>query len=245
MNKVLLLIVLFNFSVKGQNGSEKQVLYSGDQQVKLSKKYKFYLNKEYRQIKFNVTLQIDEPLDSIHIDTLGLLSLNEFKRKYPRIDSIQFFSDKVIGYEWYYKEFIFEKKGKWIPFFASDVREQVRAQKIYNKIESFNLKWNYEDDWEPFESVNIKLNINKEENSITYYLFDLIKGNVNQFAFFSEEGQPQLILKKDGKFQLILMFFKEEKIFCAKKSFLANRSKQLNFEFKEIMENELESFFKK
>lgn len=71
-------------------------VFHGNAQKNQAKEYLFYVSKEYRQIKFNVELQIDEPLDSIAIDALGRLSLNDFKKKHPKIDSIQFFWKKQL-----------------------------------------------------------------------------------------------------------------------------------------------------
>lgn len=111
-------------------------------------------------------------------------------------------------------------------------------------IDIFDLDWNYKEAWETsYETVEVNFDINQKE-TITYYVFDVINETVEPFNFFTNSLTRQLNLRKGGKFKLILLFFKDDKIFCSKELIDADISKEIKFKFEEIHESQLESYFR-
>ncbi|KZS39839.1 hypothetical protein AWE51_09330 [Aquimarina aggregata] len=235
MKSLLLSLLIIPFLVNGQSIPIDQKTHN-----EVNKKYQFYISTRYSQIQYNKELQIDEPVDSIVIDTVGSLSINEFKQKYPKLDSIKFSSKEAIAYKWF--SLVYVKKWKETP--VSFMRSVAKKRRIYEKIDNLLLNWkkveqNYEN------QVGIELKLDRDIKYISYYIFDTINKTLVQYDTLGDTSKTAYVhLNKDKQFLLIVFDIQEDEMFYARRYINSHEDQEIQLSFKEVKIDELEYCFK-
>lgn len=207
------------------------------------KKMHFFLNKKYSQIIYNEKLKIDEPLDSIVVDSLGLYSIKDFKQQYPQLDSIQFSLDIATAYQLFNKSYSSSNETGWDLVATSKIRRIRKELRIYERIEDMLIDWKSPEPTNKIEyAVGVKLISDVDLSTMSFYALDITKHTLIRFGL--DKGNIQHCnLNKNRQFLLVLFDIKGDNIICARKYINTDQPKEIQLSFKEIPLNDLESCF--
>ena len=196
--------------------------------------------KKYFSIFYTLASQLDSTLtrdygidvveDYFISDTLGYLTLNEYKLKHPKTDSIYFVNDTLSNLKSWrnYKDFL------------SDISQyQIITQSFYNSIEIEKLGWINIDQFTPEEEkVVIKLSFKPNIEIVQTFLID--QRNNTLVSFYKDE----LIIPINRSFHFICFGINDGSYYAYKKSVRFNKNGEYLVDFKKVKKNQLKSILK-
>lgn len=197
--------------------------------------------KKYLSLHYYLETIIDEELSSRYggvttydelyaIDTLGILSLQEYKNRLPEIDSIYLNNNELSNLKTW---------GSYEEFMANRAQSQLITNDFYETISISKLGWINIDKFAPEEEkINVTLKTNENVNTLKTYIVDL-KNNTILSVFEKEINIP-----KDRSFLIIAYGIKENSFFGYKKSIRFSQSTEHEIKLREIKKKQLKSMLK-
>jgi hypothetical protein len=198
--------------------------------------------KKYFSIYYKFGSQLDSTLTSkyggvetydsvLYADTLGYLTINDYKSRYTKIDSIYVLNDTLSNSKTWrnYDDFLDDITNK--AYTISDA--------VYQRVEISKLGWTNIDKFAPEEEkITITLKSNKVVDATQTYIVDT-KNNTILNVIDNEVDIPI-----NRSFYIISFGLKEDTFYAYKKSIRFKKSGEHIIKYKKIKESQLKSILK-
>ncbi|MFD1161775.1 hypothetical protein [Hwangdonia seohaensis] len=165
------------------------------------------------------------------IDTLGYLSLSEYKYIYPKIDSLYVVNDTLSN---------LKSWKTYEDMLANISQSQLMYNSFYNSIETSKLGWINIDKFAPNEEkIKIKLELSTDLDAIQTYIID----KKNNTVLNVENNEVEIPVNRS--FFIISFGLVDDVFYASKKSVRFNESKTHTIEFKKLKNSQqMKSFLK-
>ena len=170
---------------------------------------------------------------TIKADSLGDLTINDFERKHPELDTLLIINDTLRGIDSYRNiEDIRERLN------GSEVRLQPLRSKIYESVSLTQLGWINIDKFAPeVETVNITFNYNEKMDAVFTYLVDADNNTILNVV------NENLDIPKKRRFYILSFGLKNGTYYTYKKAVRFNEDKTHSIEMKDIKGSNFSSMF--
>lgn len=194
--------------------------------------------KKYQSLYYSLQSIIDEelPLPDVSetydeppygIESLGLLSLNEYQTIYPKIDSVYITNDTLSNLKTW---------KNYEDFLANRAQSELIEQDFYETIKISRLGWINIDKFAPDEeTVDITFDSDKSFDALKTYIVDLKNNTILSIS------ENKITIPKDRSFLIISFAIEDNEFFGYKKSIRFKTSKKHIIKLKKIKKSQLKS----